>query len=125
MEKTNSKILTLSFSIAAMLVGLTVHLLIKAFAGAFGVVARAADSDMVRHGLPVFTAILLFAFLQFNPRVLSWGGLVVAEIRKVVWPSRKDTTAMTIVCVFMVLISSVIISLFDVISGFFINYLMK
>jgi preprotein translocase subunit SecE len=125
MEKTNSKILTLSFSIAAMLVGLTVHLLIKAFSGAFGVIARAADSDMVRHGLPVLSAILLFVFLQFNPRILSWGGLVVMEIRKVVWPSRKDTTAMTIICVFMVLISSVIISLFDVISGFFINYLMK
>jgi len=125
MEKTNSKILTLSFATAGALVGLTVHLLIKAFAGAFGVVARAADSDMVRHGLPVALGIVLFAVLQFNPRVLAWGEEVVTEIRKVVWPSRKDTTAMTIVCVVMVLISSVIISTFDLVSGFFINYLMK
>lgn len=125
MEKTNSKILTLSFAVAGALVGLTVHLLIKAFSGAFGVVARAADSDLVRHGLPVAAGFLLFAVLQFNPRVLAWGEDVVSEIRKVVWPSRKDTTAMTIVCIVMVLISSVIISSFDLLSGFFINYLMK
>ena len=125
MEKTNSKILTLSFAVAGALVGLTVHLLIKAFSGAFGVVAKAADSDFVRHGVPVVTGIVLFAILQFSPGVLAWGEEVVTEIRKVVWPSRKDTTAMTIVCVVMVLISSVIISSFDLISGFVINYLMK
>ncbi|WP_413560181.1 preprotein translocase subunit SecE [Bdellovibrio sp. HCB209] len=125
MEKTNSKIITLSFAIAGALLGLTVHMLIKAFAGAFGIVAKLADNDLFKHGLPVGTGILLFALLQFNPRVQTWGEEVVSEIRKVVWPSRKDTTAMTIVCVVMVLISSVIISSFDLISGFFINYLMK
>lgn len=125
MEKANSKILTISFASAAILVGLTLSLLIKAFAGAFGVVAKLADSDLIRHGLPVVVGLAVFAALQFNPRVLVWGEEVVVEIRKVVWPSRKDTTAMTIACVIMVLISSVIISSFDLISGFFINYLMK
>lgn len=125
MEKTNSKILTISFAVAAMLVGLTVSLLIKAFAGAFGVVAKLANIDLVRHGLPVAVGFAVFAALQFNPRALAWGEEVVTEIRKVVWPSRKDTTAMTIACVVMVLVSSVIISSFDLISGFFINYLMK
>lgn len=125
MEKANSKILTLSFAVAAILVGLTTSLLIKAFAGAFGVVARAADADIVRHGLPVLLGFGLFFALQFNQRVLTWGEEVVTEIRKVVWPSRKDTTAMTIACIVMVLVSSVIISSFDLISGFFINYLMK
>lgn len=125
MEKTNSKILTVSFVIAAFLVGLTASLLIKAFAGAFGVVARAADSDLVRHVLPVGLGLIVFLVLQFNPRVSTWGEEVVSEIRKVVWPTRKDTTAMTIACVIMVLISSVIISSFDLISGFLINILMK
>lgn len=125
MEKANSKILTVSFALAAILVALTTSLLIKAFAGAFGVVAKAADSDIVRHGFPVVLGLVVFAVLQFNPRILAWGEEVVSEIRKVVWPSRKDTTAMTIACVVMVLISSVIISSFDLISGFFINYLMK
>lgn len=125
MDKANSKILTISFAVTAMLVALTTSLLIKAFAGAFGVVARMTDSDVVKHGLPLVLGFAVFAVLQFNPRVLAWGEEVVTEVRKIVWPTRKDTTAMTIACVVMVLISSVIISCFDLISGFFINFLMK
>jgi preprotein translocase subunit SecE len=117
MENTNSKILTLSFAIAGAISGLTLHLLIKSFSAAFGIVARLTDSDAVRHGLPVVTGLLIFAVLQFNPKVVVWGEEVVTEIRKVVWPSRKDTTAMTIVVLVMVAISSALISAFDVTSG--------
>lgn len=125
MEKANSKIITVSFAIAGMLLGITVYILIKAFAGAFGVVARASDTDLVRHGIPVLSAFILFFSLQFNSKVKSWALEVVSEVQKVVWPSRKDTTAMTIACVIMVFVCSIIISVFDVVSGFFINLLMK
>lgn len=126
MDKTNSKILTLSFALAGALSGLTLHLLIKSFSAAFGIVARVADSDTVRHGLPIVFGLVVFALLQFNPKVLTWGDEVVAEIRKIVWPSRKDTVAMTIVVVVMVLISSVIVTSFDFVSGYVINnVLMK
>jgi preprotein translocase subunit SecE len=125
MDKASSKILTISFAAAAFLVALTTSLLIKAFAGAFGIVARFADSDAVRHGLPIVLGLVVFAVLQFNPKVSAWGEEVVTEVRKIVWPSRKDVTAMTIACVIMVLISSVIISTFDLFSGFLINFLMK
>lgn len=125
MEKTNSKIITLSFAIAGGLAGLVVSLLIKAFAGAFAVVARAADSDLFRHGLPLIVGFGLFAYLQFNSKKVTWADEVVAEVRKVVWPSRKDTTAMTIVVIVMVVISSLIISSFDLMSGYVINSLMR
>ena len=125
MEKTNSKIITLSFAIGAFLLGLVVSLLIKAFAGAFAIVARAADSDLVRHGLPLALGFGLFLYCQFNPKITVWADEVVAEVKKVVWPSRKDTTAMTIVVCVMVLISSLIISAFDLVSGYVINSLMR
>ena len=125
MEKTNSKIITLSFAIAGGLAGLVTSLLIKAFAGAFAVVAKAADSDLFRHGLPLIVGFGLFAYFQFNSKIVAWADEVVAEVRKVVWPSRKDTTAMTIVVIIMVLISSVIISSFDLMSGYVINSLMR
>ncbi len=125
MDKTNSKLMTLSFAAASALVGISLHLLIKAFAGAFGIVARAADSDVIRHGVPVALGLLMFSILQFNPKVLVWGDEVISEIRKVVWPTRKETSAMTVVVVIMVLISSVIITSFDFISGYVLNILMK
>ncbi|MEZ0390597.1 MAG: preprotein translocase subunit SecE [Pseudobdellovibrionaceae bacterium] len=124
MDKTNSKVLTLSFALAGAIAGVTLHLLIKSLSGAFGVIARAADSDLVRHGLPVGVGIVLFAVLQFNPRVLTWGDEVAVEIRKVVWPSRKDTTAMTIVVLIMVAISSLLITGFDLASGVVLKWIM-
>jgi len=125
MDKTNSKVLTLSFALFSALAGLTLSLLIKSFSGAFGIIAKMSDSDLVRHGLPVVFGILLFCVLQFNSRILAWGDDVVMEIRKVVWPSQKDLTAMTIVVVVMVLISSVIVTSFDFVSGYVINGLMR
>lgn len=125
MDKANQKILTLSFAIVGALSGLTVSVLFKSLASAFGFFARASDSDLVRHGVPVFVGFAIFFALQFNKNVLSWGDEVVVEIKKVVWPSRKDTTAMTIVVCIMVLISSLIVTSFDFLSGFVVNQLIK
>ena len=124
MDKTNSKILTLSFAASGALVGLTISLLIRAFSGAFGIVARLTDADLVRHGVPVLFGFAVFAILQFNPRILAWAEEVVVEVRKVVWPSRKDTVAMTIVVLVMVAISSVIITGFDGVSGYVMKWIM-
>lgn len=125
MDKTNSKVLTLSFAAVGAIIGFSIHMLIKSFAGAFALVAQFAGNDVVTHGLPVAIALVIFAVLQFNPKVLTWGDEVVVEVRKVVWPTQKDMTAMTIVVVIMVLISSVIVTSFDFVSGYIINILMK
>lgn len=124
MDKTNSKLLTLSYAILGALCGLTLHLLIKSFAGAFGVVARLADSDLVRHGVPVVFGLAVFLTLQLTPKINNWADEVVSELRKVVWPNRKDTTSMTIVVLIMVLISSAMISTFDLISGAVMKWIM-
>lgn len=125
MENTNSKIITLSFALAGLIVGMTSHMLLKAFAGAFGVVARYSDSDIVRHGFPVSVGLILFFVLQFHPRIKAWAEEVVIEVRKVVWPTRKDTTVSTVFVVVMVLISSVIITVFDFTSGYIFNILTR
>jgi preprotein translocase subunit SecE len=125
MDKTNQKILTLSFVTFSILVSVSIGLLLKTFAGTFGFIAKIHDIDIVKHGLPVLVGLALFASLQFNRKALAWGEDVVLEIRKVVWPSRKDTTAMTIVVIVMVLISSVIITTFDFLSGVVVSYLVR
>ncbi len=125
MDKTNQKILTLSFVTVSVLVAVSISLLLKTFAGTFGIVARLNDIEIIKHGLPVIIGLVLFSSLQFNKKVLIWAEDVALEIRKVVWPSRKDTTAMTIVVVVMVLISAVIITTFDFVSGYLVNYLVR
>lgn len=125
MDKTNSKIITISFVSFAALIGFTVSTLLKVFSGAFGVIAKAMNYDLFRHGVPVVIALALFIYLQFNGKVLTWADEVIAEVKKIVWPPLKDTKGMTIIVVVMVLISSVIVSVFDMFSGFVLNQLMK
>ena len=125
MDNTNSKVVTLSFLSFSVLIGFTIATLLKVFSGAFGPVARAMEFDLFRHGVPVATAMGLFIYLQFNRNVLTWADQVIAEIKKIVWPPAKDTKGMTIIVVVMVFISSLIISFFDMVSGFILNQLIK
>lgn len=125
MDKLNSKILTVSFAATGALIGFTLSLLIKAFSGVFSWMARLSSEDWFHHGIPVGTGFIIFLALQLNPKTLTWGDEVVSEIRKVVWPSRRDTSAMTMVVCVMVLISSLIITSFDFVSGYVINILMR
>lgn len=125
MDKTNSKIITLCFVSLSVLVGFSLSVLLKALSGAFGIIAKLSDNDLFKHGLPVAVALTLFLSLQFNKNILAWSDEVIAEIKKIVWPPIKDTRAMTIVVIIMVFISSVIISVFDIFSGFVLNQLIK
>lgn len=125
MDNTNSKIVTVSFLAFAGLIGFTVSTLLRVFSGAFGFVAKAMGNDLVKHGLPIAIVLGLFLYLQFNKKTLAWADEVIAEVRKIVWPPLKDTRGMTIVVVIMVCISSVIVSVFDMFSGFVLNQLMK
>ncbi len=125
MDNTNSKIVTLSFLAISALIGFTVATLLKVFSGAFGFIAKAMELDLVRHGLPVAIALSLFVYLQFSKKTLVWADEVIVEVKKIVWPPSKDTKGMTIIVIIMVIISSIIVSVFDMVSGFVLNQLMK
>lgn len=146
MENTNKKIVAVSLLLFSAVSGFTLHLLMVILGGTIGFftgladssntvakvlgtaiasVVRLTDLDVVRHGLPVGFAIVLYLYLQLNSKVQVWADDVVAEIRKVIWPSQKDTTAMTIAVVIMVAISSVIVSVFDWFSGFFVTQIIN
>lgn len=125
MESTNKKILTMSFIVAGVLAAFVLRVLLNTISPATsGAVARALSSDFVVHILPALVGFIVFIYMQLNKSVLAWGDDVISEIRKVVWPSRKDTVAMTIVVIVMCIISAGVIWLFDVASAFFVNYLV-
>jgi preprotein translocase subunit SecE len=124
-SNSNAKIVTLCIVSFSALAGFTLAAFLRALSGAFAIVAKAMNFDWFKHGVPVAVALAIFFSLQFNKQFLAWADEVLAEIKKVVWPSGKDTRGMTIVVVVMVLISSVVISVFDVFSSFILNQLIK
>jgi preprotein translocase SecE subunit len=108
-KQTIKKISTISFMAAALVVWISITTLLKTLAGSFAIVQRLYSSQVVSHGFPILIAVGLFAFLQFSPKILNATEEVILEISKVVWPSRKDVTGMTIVVVVMVFIASLIL----------------
>ncbi len=124
-QSSTNKTITISFMLASILIGIFVSVLMETLAvvttGAFG---RFVAQDLVRHGLPVVVGFAVFIFLQTNKGIYEWGGEVVTELSRVVWPSRKDTTAMTIVVCIMVLISGAAFGILDMVSGAVVTWLL-
>lgn len=124
-KQTVKKITTFSFLCAAVVAYITVNILFKSFAGAFGVIQKFYSMDVISHGLPLAVAVVLFFVLQFNSKLLAWAEEVVSEISKIVWPSQKDTMAMTmVVCVFVFMASVVLIGI-DFVSRELVGLIIK
>lgn len=125
-QNTNSKIITVSFMIAAILVGIVIFVLLESTAAiSTGGLGRFVSQEWVRHGFPVVIGIIAYFLLQFNKKVLVWADEVVTELRKIVWPSRRDTTAMTIMVCAMILIAGFLLGTYDAVSGLFIDWLLN
>ncbi len=125
MGAENKKIITMSFVSAGVLTGFVISLLMDVAASAFGVIARLQDIQVFRHGLPVALGLLVFGLLQFRPALNVWADEVVSEIRKVVWPSRKDTMGMTMVVCVLVVMSGVVVFGFDWVAAFVIEKIVQ
>ncbi len=125
MEESNKKFITLSFVGTAAAAAYVMSVLIDTLARSVGAVARYINNDMVIHGLPIGVAIVTFVVLQFNPKIVKWADEVIVEVRKVVWPSNKDTFAMTIVVTVMLLISGVLLWTFDFITNTVVNFVIE
>lgn len=125
MEQDNSKILTVSFVAAGFIVGVVVKVLMQTLQAVSGFFVQMNSIEAVSHGLPIGAGILTFVLLQFNPKVRVWADECVMEVRKVVWPSRKDVTAMTTVVCVMLLVAGLIFGIFDLLAGNLIKLMVS
>ena len=126
MEKQNTKkIITLSFLGAAILSYLVVSVIFRALAGSFGPVARLYDQDWASNGFPVVASLLVFSYLQFNAKIVAWAEDVVIEVSKVVWPSGRDTFALTVVVTIFCLVSAVLLMGIDFIAKNLVQFIIQ
>lgn len=112
-DNTNSKIMTIAFVAMGFLLALVVQVLFENLSVSFAVIARLHNNETLQHAVPIGVGLLTFALLQFNAKIRTWADECIAEVRKVVWPSRKDTIAMTMVCCVMVVFVGVALGVFD------------
>ncbi|MGE3683760.1 MAG: preprotein translocase subunit SecE [Bdellovibrionales bacterium] len=116
-EKNTQNITNFAFVAAGFLAYFVVAVLFDTLAGAFGAVARLRNVELAQHGIPVAVGLITFLALFMNKRAHAFMEEVVVEVSKVVWPSRKDTVAMTIVCCVMVVVAGLGLGAFDFLSS--------
>lgn len=78
----------------------------------------------IREALPLILAGTLFLVLTRHRKVNEVLEEVVAELRKVTWPSRDDVVKSTTVVMICIMIASGLIATFDVIWGRLIGALL-
>jgi preprotein translocase subunit SecE len=124
-DNTNNKVITVAFVIGGFLAAMVVQILFESFAVSFGAVARLHNEESIRHALPIAVGLLTFAILQFTPKIRVWADESVAEVRRVVWPSRKEVMAMAMVCCVMVVVLGIVLGAFDFASSHFVKAIVN
>lgn len=125
MEKLINKIMLVSFICAGFLMAYTVQVLNTLLASSWGTFARMTDNQLMKHGAPIGAGLLFFAYLTISPKVRTWAHEVIVEVSKVVWPTKKDTTAMTIFVCFFMILSGILLGLFDFFSSQVIQFILE
>jgi len=109
----NRKIVFSCYLIVAMLGWLVLNKLLASIAGYFDLYAYGNYVETLVRLVPVGLGFGLFAGLYKNATSYNYMTEVVAELKKVTWPVSKDVSAATVAVIIAVLISAVLLFLFD------------
>jgi preprotein translocase subunit SecE len=124
-ESNNQSLVNSAFVAMGFIAYLVVAILFESLAGTFGPVARVRNIEWIKHGLPIALSLATFFGLFLNKQAYTYADEAVTEVKKVVWPSRKDTTAMTIVCCVMVVLAGIGFGVFDVLASQLVQAFVK
>jgi preprotein translocase SecE subunit len=113
MESQYQKWVNLSYLALAALVGYIVFALGFKAVGAWDLEARVRNVELVVRGVSVLAAGLLFFILWKNQKSNQFMNEVMTELARVTFPTPKETMNATVVVIVMVLVSGMILGLFD------------
>ena len=125
MREENLKIVMVSFVAAAFLSAFVARVLLDTLATYSGWLAMFYGRDWFRHGLPVLVGLSVFLSLQLREGTRVWANEVVVEVRKVVWPSQKITSSMTVMVCIILLISGFVLGLFDLVGAAVVDFIIQ
>lgn len=123
-RQENLKIVTVSFIALSFLCAFIVRVLFETLASTFGLFARFYSMDILRHGVPLTGGLILFCLFQFQKPWQKVADEVVTEVRKVVWPGKKELYAMTLLVCVILIVSGLVLGFFDMVSGISVRFFM-
>jgi len=115
----SNKIVHLMFAVGALLAA---FLLSKTGDWVWSYFAK--PNELVINGVALLIAASAAVIAYKNERVFAAATEVTRELEKVTWPTRKETSAATIVVIVTVAIAAIILFTFDYIWGLIANWIL-
>ncbi len=100
-------------------------LYMKTFGWVWGFFSERAPGELLVNGTAAVLAVTIAVILYRNERVFTVTNEVAAEIRKVTWPTAKETKMATLVVIVTVFVAAVILGSFDAIWSYLTDLLYK
>jgi preprotein translocase subunit SecE len=85
----------------------------------------AKPNELAMQGVALLFGVVAGIVAYRNERVFATTAEVTRELEKVTWPTKKETYYGTIVVIVMVIISTLILSFFDLIWAFLASKILK
>jgi preprotein translocase subunit SecE len=115
-----NKFVHLTFAIGALLAAFVVSRAVD-----WGWSYFAKPNDLAVNFVAIVVAGAAAFFAYRNERAYSSVVEVTRELEKVTWPTRKETSAATVVVLVTVMVSAIILSTFDAIWAWFTNWFLR
>lgn len=121
METDSRKYTILSFLVLAGLTGYVLFLTLTAFADAFRFggsnVWMGQPWSVIGGGIAGVGGLATFIALMLNQKATSFGDECFNELKKVTWPTLKETSASTLVVSIMTVIAALMFLVMDLLWG--------
>ena len=124
-KSENLKIVTVSFIVLSFLIAFVVRVIFETLSVAFGFFANFYSMDVFRHGVPILAGVGSFVFFQLNESYQKLADEVMTEVRKVVWIGKKELYSMTILVSVILIVSGVVLGIFDLMAGAGVRFFME
>ncbi len=125
MDKTTRNIFTLTLVAAGILVWYAASTAVVHFIAYLDIYVKAGLVHfLVADAVPALLGALTAFILYRNQKVKTYLLDVITEVKKVVWPNKKETWGATVVVIIAVIISGLVLGVFDWISGYLIKLIL-
>jgi preprotein translocase subunit SecE len=113
MENSNNKTVMIVFGAFSALIAYVVFAGLFKLAGVYDFEAKIKNIDLVIRLSSMGLGVLLFFILYKNDTANQFMHETVTELSRVTWPTNKETISSTWVVLIMVLVTGMILGLFD------------
>lgn len=120
----NVKIVSVCFIALSFLSAWTTRAIFETLSASFGFFAGFYSMDAFRHGVPIISGVLVFLWLQLGKKRQKLADEIVTEVKKVVWPGKKELYSMTLLVCVILIFSGLVLGAFDFIAGSSVRFLM-